>query len=72
MQGLRGEARRRLEHSLTLNPKLFLAHQELGDLSVAVGSYDEAIAHYSEALRIKPDLAEAQQSLDRLHARIGR
>jgi tetratricopeptide (TPR) repeat protein len=33
------------------------------------GKIEEAIAHYEQALRIKPDLAEARNALARLRVR---
>ena len=62
-KGLRAEARRRYEHSLSVNPNLQIAHKELADILCGDGEYDSAIAHYEEALRIQPDFVEAKQNL---------
>ena len=62
-KGLRSEARRRYEHSLSVNPDLQIAHKELADILCGDGEYDLAIAHYEEALRIQPDFKEAKQNL---------
>lgn len=63
--GDKAEARRRYEHSLALDPTLFLAHKELGDLLFEGGEVDAAIAHYSEAVRLNADFAEAKRQLAR-------
>jgi hypothetical protein len=66
-KGLRAEARRRYEHSLShgllTQPDLQIAHKELADILSGAGEYDSAIAHYEEALRIQPDFNEAKQNL---------
>jgi tetratricopeptide (TPR) repeat protein len=62
-KGLRAEARRHYEHSITLNPLLQIAHKELGDILRGDGEYKAAIAHYEAALRIQPDFAEAKDNL---------
>jgi len=49
--------------TLTKNPKAWVAHDNLGiDLEHA-GKIEEAIAHYEQALRIKPDDAKAHNNL---------
>jgi hypothetical protein len=63
-QGNRVEARRRYEHSLSLDPTLFLAHKQLGDLLFNAGELDGAISHYAEAVRLKPDFADAKRRLE--------
>ncbi len=60
---MRAEARRRIEHSLLVNPDLQIAHKELADMLCGDGEYDSAIAHYEEALRIQPDFKEAKENL---------
>jgi hypothetical protein len=65
-KGLRVQARRRYEHSLSLQPSqpdLQIAHKELADILCSQGEYDAAIAHYEEALRIQPDFLQAKQNL---------
>ena len=70
-KGLRAEARRRCEHSLSLNPDLQIAHKELADILTGDGEYDSAIAHYEEALRIQPDYEEAKQNLSFARTLVG-
>jgi tetratricopeptide (TPR) repeat protein len=41
------------------------AHNNLGTLLAQQGRLDEAIEHFSEALRIKPDFVEAHRNLTR-------
>ena len=41
----------------------YIAHSNLGNVLLDNGKIDEAIAQYSEALRIKPDFALAQDNL---------
>jgi tetratricopeptide (TPR) repeat protein len=66
-KGLRAEARRRYEHSLShgllTQPDLQIAHKELADILSGAGEYDSAIAHYEQALRIQPDFKEARDNL---------
>jgi len=71
-KGLRAEARRRYEHSLTLNPALQIAHKELADILCGDLEYDSAIAHYEEALRLQPDYSEAKQNLSFARTLVGR
>ncbi len=42
-------------HTLVHNPDSYLAHSHLGNLDLAAGREREALAHYREALRVKPD-----------------
>ena len=70
-KGMRTEARRRLEHSLSVNPELQIAHKELADILCGDGDYDSAIAHYEEALRIQPDFKEAKQNLSFARTLVG-
>jgi tetratricopeptide (TPR) repeat protein len=71
VKGLRAEARRRYEHSLSLNPELQIAHKELADILRGEGEYDAAIAHYEEALRIQPDFLAAKQELSFARTLVG-
>ncbi|HWM25921.1 MAG TPA: tetratricopeptide repeat protein [Chthoniobacterales bacterium] len=72
IKGLLPEARRRYEHSLSVNPDLQVAHKELADILCGTLEYDSAIAHYKEALRIQPDFKQAQQNLDFARTLVGR
>jgi hypothetical protein len=71
-KGMRAEARRRYEHSLSVNPDLQIAHKELADILCGDLEYDSAIAHYHEALRIQPDFKEAKQNLSFARTLVGR
>lgn len=71
-KGLRAEARRRYEHSLSVNPDLQIAHKELADILCGDLEYDSAIAHYQEALRIQPDFKEAKHNLSFARTLVGR
>jgi len=71
-KGMRAEARRRYEHSLSVNPDLQIAHKELADILCGDLEYDSAIAHYQEALRIQPDFKEAKQNLSFARTLVGR
>jgi tetratricopeptide (TPR) repeat protein len=71
-KGMRAEARRRYEHSLSVNPDLQISHKELADILCGDLEYDSAIAHYQEALRIQPDFKEAKQNLSFARTLVGR
>ena len=51
------------KHSLDVTNDNDVAHQKLGEALAAQGKTDEAIRHYYEALRIKPDLVAAHLNL---------
>jgi Flp pilus assembly protein TadD len=53
------------------NPSCWMAHSNLGMLKLN-SSLDEALAHFKEALRLKPDLAEARTNLGNALQRMGR
>lgn len=72
VKGLRPEARRRYEHSLSVNSALPLAHKELADLLCGDMEYDSAIGHYEEALRLQPDFVEAKKNLSFARTLVGR
>ncbi|MCP4345674.1 MAG: tetratricopeptide repeat protein [Desulfobacterales bacterium] len=46
-------------HTLKKNPAAFIAHNNLGSIRIDQERFDEAIEHFSEALRLKPDLPGA-------------
>jgi tetratricopeptide (TPR) repeat protein len=54
---------------LRLAPDFAEAHYNLGNALAQVGRVQEAIQHYEQALRIKPDFAVARNALARLEAR---
>jgi hypothetical protein len=51
------------EHTLAVTSNNFLVHNFLGTVLAGQGKMQEAIAHYGEALRIKPDYSEAHNNL---------
>jgi tetratricopeptide (TPR) repeat protein len=50
-------------HAIEVTEGNYLAHSNLGLALAEHGKTQDAIAHYSEALRIKPELAEAYNNL---------
>ena len=51
------------EHALKVTHGNYVAHNNLGVALASQGRVDEAIAQYSEAVRLKPDFAEAYYDL---------
>jgi tetratricopeptide (TPR) repeat protein len=51
------------EHALRVTSGNHVAHTNLGLLLAGQGELDEALDHYAEALRIKPDLIEARMNM---------
>jgi len=49
--------------SLKKNTRNYIAHNALGNALAGRGKFEEAVAHYSEALRIQPDFAGAHTNL---------
>jgi tetratricopeptide (TPR) repeat protein len=45
-------------------PNFVEAHNYVGVVLLKLGKVQEAIAHFSEAVRLKPDYAEARQNLN--------
>jgi Flp pilus assembly protein TadD len=60
------------EHALEVTTDNYVAHNNLGNEMTVQGEFDEAIAHYLEALRIKPHYAGAHNNLAVVLARQGR
>ena len=60
------------KHTVTVTAKNFIFHNNLGPLLAQQGKIEEAAAHYKEALRIKPNYAEAYNNLGILLARQGK
>ena len=58
--------------TIAKNPDAWLAHNNLGFALYKQGKLDEAISHFSEALRIKPDYAESLNNLGGLLASQGK
>ncbi len=49
--------------NLLHNPLAWVAHDNLGLALQQAGKFEDAIAHYEQALRIKPDIVEAHNNL---------
>ena len=47
-----------VERALSIDPAFALAHNTAGTIAKEMGDYDAALAHFSEALRYNPELAE--------------
>jgi tetratricopeptide (TPR) repeat protein len=60
------------EHSLDVTFNNFVIHNNLGAVLAEQGKIQEAMAHFAEALRIKPDYAEAHNNLGGALARQGK
>jgi len=58
--------------TLAKNPSCWVAHNSLGYLFLQEGKISEAIAHYDQALRIKPDSAETHGNLAYVFLQEGR
>jgi tetratricopeptide (TPR) repeat protein len=56
------------QDTLPKNPQSWLAHNNLGTALFKAGKLQGAISEYKQAVRIKPDYAEAQKNLTRLLA----
>jgi tetratricopeptide (TPR) repeat protein len=59
-------------HTLQVTKENALAHTNLGIALAMRGRLDQAVAHYTEALRIKPDFAEVHYNLGVVLAAQGR
>ncbi len=57
------EARIHLERSLQADARQPLAHEVLGGLLEAEGKIPEAISHYKESIRLRPDFGKAHLNL---------
>jgi tetratricopeptide (TPR) repeat protein len=58
--------------TLAKNPQCWLAHYNLGVASGQAGKIEAAIAHYEQALRIKPDDAEVHNNLGLALCQVGK
>jgi Flp pilus assembly protein TadD len=65
------EAATHLERSLQADGKQPLAHDVLGGLLEATGKTPQAVAHYKEAIRLRPDFGKAHVDLGAALARQG-
>ena len=61
-----------LSHTHAVTAKSYLVHNNLGSALNELGKYDEAIAHYTEALRIRPNFAEPHYNLGTALVRQGK
>jgi tetratricopeptide (TPR) repeat protein len=59
------------EHAIRVTRNNFLANYALGNILAAEGKFDEAISHFAEAVRSRPDKATLQNSLGRALASQG-
>jgi len=66
MPGHEYEALSEYRAAVHFDPTNYLAEQALGLTLARVGAEAEAIIHLENALRMKPDLPEARQELERL------
>jgi len=60
------------QHTLNVTRNNYLPHNNLGVALANRGRIDEAVEHYRESLRIKPDFADAHNNLGITLAREGR
>jgi Flp pilus assembly protein TadD len=65
------EARTHLTRSLEADARQPLAHEFLGGLLEAEGKIPEAVSHYREAIRLRPDFGKAHLDLGAALARTG-
>jgi Flp pilus assembly protein TadD len=65
------EARTHLEMSLKAEARQPVAHEVLGQLLEAEGKILDAVSHYKEAIRLRPDFAKARLELGAALARRG-
>ncbi len=59
------------EHAIQVTRNNFLAHYALGDILAGEGKFDEAILHFSKAVRARPEKATLQNMLGRALASQG-
>jgi Flp pilus assembly protein TadD len=58
------EAVEALQTAISLNPFYVNAHNSLGVIMAGHGRFEEAVAHFSQVLQIKPGDAVAQKNLE--------
>ena len=63
LQGKLDEAAARFEQAVALNPSLFQAHDNLGNVLRDQGKLDQAAARFEQALALRPDVAETHNNL---------
>ncbi len=60
------------EHTTAVTENNYVAHYNMGDLLLAKGNPQEALAHYREAIRIKPSRPEPRNNYAKALAQVGR
>jgi Flp pilus assembly protein TadD len=65
------EARTHVERSLEADANQPLAHEVLGGLLEAAGKIPDAVSHYKEAIRLRPDFGKAHIDMGAVLARKG-
>ena len=65
------EARREFETAIRLNPKLYEAHYLYARAYIQEGKLEEAVQHYEEAARVRPEDYQAAAECDALADRPG-
>jgi tetratricopeptide (TPR) repeat protein len=51
--------------ALQVEPNHAEAHNNLATVLMALKRYEEAISHYSDAVRLRPDYKEAKENLEK-------
>jgi protein O-mannosyl-transferase len=70
--GVFGTAETLWRDTLAKNPHALVAHNNLGNVLVEAGRFEEAIQHFEYALRLKPNHANARNNLGVALARAGK
>jgi Flp pilus assembly protein TadD len=60
------------QRMVSMQPRLYLAHYNLGVPYGKLGRYAEAIDAYKQAIRLRPDYAEAHNNLGAVYGKLGR
>jgi hypothetical protein len=60
------------QRMVSIQPRLYLAHYNLGVPYGKLGRYAEAIDSYKQAIRLKPDYAEAHNNLGAIYGKLNR
>ena len=59
-------------YTVTESPRSFMAHQVLGNLSLAEGRFDQALDHYRRVARLRPEVPDVHRWVGDLLAREGK
>ena len=65
------EAQKWFAAAVEADPQDYTAHIGLGIQSIRLKEYDKGVEHITEAVRLKPDLAEGYQLLAALYSELG-